>query len=310
MSTQLQKLILFTVAYFSAFDYPLTSFELWRHLIDRAELKTSVSYLELLRTLKHKPLVFKLARKNGFITLKNEVHLIDEHLAKHKLSLGNIKVLKRWAKAFLWLPYIRGIFLTGTLSMKNASAKSDWDILLVFAKKRIWIGRLLVSGTLHLLGKRRHGNKVERRFCLNHYLTENGLILDEHNEFCANFVTFSAPVFGEEEHRKYLSLNESWIRKFNPCYSKDEVLNDTLLIRSSTLSHIRQTLEKIIEFSGIGALVNKITKKFMIEKIEKNPATHTKNADIRYSDVALVFLPSPHRIKMIKKTGEKLTKGI
>lgn len=310
MNTQLQKSILFTVAYFSAFDYPLTSFELWRHLINRAKPKTVVSYLELLHTLEHEPLVSKLTRKNGFITLKNEAHLIDEHLAKHKLSLGNIKVLKKWTKVFLWLPYVRGVFLTGTLSMKNASAQSDWDILLVLAKKRIWVGRLLVSGMLHVLGKRRHDDKIKRRFCLNHYLAENGLILNEHNEFCANFVTFSVPIFGEEEHRKYLSLNESWIRDFNPNYSKDEVFNGTLLIQSNTLEHIRQALEKILELSGVGALVNKISKKYMIEKIEKNPATHKKNADIRYSDVALVFLPEPHRIEMLRKTGEKLTKCI
>lgn len=310
MNVQLQKSILFTVAYFNAFDYPLTSFELWRHLIHKAESKTASSYLELLRTLKYEPLISTLTRKNGFITLRNETHLIDKHLAKHKLSLGNIKVLKKWTRAFLWLPYVRGVFLTGTLSMKNASAQSDWDILLVLAKRRIWVGRLLVSGILHVLGKRRHGDKVKRRFCLNHYLAENGLILDEHNEFCANFITFSAPVFGEQEHRKYLSLNENWIRNFNPNYSKDEVFNDTLLIRSNALEHIRRALEKIIEFSGIGALVNKISKKYMVEKIEKNPATHTKNADIRYSDVALVFLPNPHRIEMLKKTGEKLTKCI
>lgn len=310
MADSLQKSILFTIAYFSAYKYPLTSFELWRHLIEKTESKKEVAYSQVLSSLKQEPLVSKIQIKNGFVTLRKEAHLVEQHLAKHKLSLANICAMRKWSRIFLWLPYVRGVFVTGTLSMKNASSKSDWDILLVISKDRIWVGRLLVSGVLHLFGKRRHGNKVRRRFCLNHYLTENGLILDEHNEFCANFVTFSAPIFGEKQHRKYLALNEHWMRAFNPNYSKDEVPNETLLIKSATLDWIRGVLEGIFEVSGVGALLNRLSKKIMIKKIEENPATHQENADIRYSDVALVFLPQPHRIEMFDKAVEKLTKCV
>ncbi|MEA2007457.1 MAG: hypothetical protein U9O20_04870 [Patescibacteria group bacterium] len=310
MADSLQKSILFTVVYFSSYKYPLTSFELWRHLIKKGQQRGGVSYGQIIKVLEQEPLASKLQVKDGFITLKNEVHLVDRHLAKSKLSLANIIAMKKWARIFLWLPYVRGVFVTGTLSMKNASSESDWDILLVLAKNRIWVGRLLVSGALHVFGKRRHGEKVKRRFCLNHYLTDNGLILDEHNEFCANFVTFSAPIFGEIHHRKYLALNEHWIKSFNPNYTKDEVPNETLLIKSSMIGYLRGVLEWFFEFFRIGVFVNNVSKKYMIKKIEKNPATHQQNADIRYSDVALIFLPKPHRIEMFEKTIEKLTKGV
>ena len=310
MADSLQKSILFTIAYFSSYKYPLTTFELWRHLIERGKQNDFISYGQIIKALKQEPLVSKIQMKDGFVTLKNEAHLVDEHLAKSKLSLVNIIAMKKWARIFLWLPYVRGVFVTGTLSMKNASSESDWDILLVLAKNRIWVGRLLVSGTLHIFGKRRHGEKVKRRFCLNHYLASNGLILDEHNEFCANFVTFSAPIFGESYHRKYLALNEHWIRSFNPNYTKDEVPNETLLVKSDTIAQLRSGLEWLFELFGIGAMLNKVSKKYMTKKIQENPATHQKDADIRYSDVALIFLPKPHRIEMFEKTIEKLTKGV
>jgi hypothetical protein len=306
LDKSLQKNILFTIAYFAAFDYALSTFELWRNLFVRGENRRSVSYKEVLSVLEQQPLADKLVRKMGFVTLKKEEYLINERISRQKFSLASIRRIKFWIKILAHLPYMRGIFLTGTLSMKNARKKSDWDIFVVLAKNKIWVGRFFLVMALQLLGKRRHKDKIEKRFCLNHYVTDSGLILEEHNEFCSNFVSFSIPVFGEELHRKYLSLNEQWIKHQKPNFGKEEVLNQTSSVEVSLLKE-KLFFEAALEKFGLGKLLNDLAKKYMIRKIQNNPATYFKDADIRYTDVALVFLPKPHRIEMLEKTSQKLT---
>lgn len=308
-SNQLQKSILFTVAYFSALDYTLTPFELWRNLFAKGGLCEKVSYKEVLDELGKEPLVSKLFQSKGFVVLAKEGHLIEDRLKKQKLSLSKIRKIKTWTKVLSAIPYIRGIFLTGTLSMKNGSKKSDWDIFVVLAKNRIWVGRLFLSVVLQILGKRRHREKISERFCLNHYVTENGLILEEHNEFCSNFVSFSLPIFGEELHRKYLNHNQQWISLQKPNWDKEEVLNGTVSVGDG-FSGLRDFLENFLEKTGLGKGLNSLAKKYMIKKIQNNPNTRIEGADIRYNDLALVFLPKPHRTEVLQKTLEKLTKCV
>jgi hypothetical protein len=304
---ELQKNILFTVAYFAAFNYALTIFELWRNLFNRGgKSQNALSYREVLEALDGELLSKILVKRNGFVTLADEEKLIDERLIRQKLSLANIRKSKSWIKIIAHIPYMRGVFLTGTLSMKNAREKSDWDIFVVLAKDRIWLGRLFLVATLQLLGKRRHGKKVSKRFCLNHYVTERGLILEEHNEFCSNFVSFSFPVFGQQLHKKYIGMNEQWIRHLKPNFDKEEVLNQTTEIKES-FAWVKIGCEKFLETTGLAKMMNSWAKKIMTEKIKNNPATYYENADIRCTDSALVFLPNPHRIEMLEKTFKKLT---
>lgn len=304
---QLQKDVLFTVAYFASHDYPLTAFELWKNLFRRGEKTEKAGFDEVLKVLESEPLKSKIVRKNGFIALKKEEKLIQRRLKKQKFSLSSIRKIRKWAKLLSAIPYVRGIFLTGTLSMKNAESQSDWDIFVVLAKNRIWAGRFFLAIFLQLAGKRRHGNKIKGRFCLNHYVTESGLILEEHNEFCSNFVSFSFPVLNERLHRRYLALNEQWIRTLKPNYSKEEVPNKTLAIDAGIFLRARIFFELLLERTGLGNALNGLFKKRMIERIKNNPETHLKGADIRYGDSALVFLPRPHRVEVWQKTLQKLT---
>lgn len=300
----LEQDVLYTIAYFGAMKYPLTIFELWRFFISRK--KKAVSYGEMLELLKRDSLKKLLSMKKGFLVLKGDEQDIESRLNRHKMSMTNIKKIKRWSFVFRFIPFVRGVFVTGTLSMKNARAQSDWDILLVLAKNRIWIGRLFVGTILHLLGKRRHGKNVERRFCLNHYITENGLILEEHGKYCAYFTTFSLPVIGGTIHKRFLQLNEHWVRSQFPNYEKETITQSDIIDMPEKLSIFQKITESMLEVSKLAEILNNFAKKIMIKKIKSNPKTHLKNSDIRYSDCALVFLPKPHRIEIARYAKEKL----
>lgn len=310
MNKSLNKSIIFTLAYFGGTQYPLTLFELWRNLIQTNGKKEKFSFLEVKYALRSEELLDKVEQASGMFFLKGDKRLVEHRIRADKFSVSKLKRLKRWSVIFRWIPYVRGVFLTGTLSMKNAKNSSDWDVLMVLAKNRIWIGRLFLAIALQIIGKRRHGKNVKERFCLNHYITENALILEEHNEFCANFVTFSSPVLNGTLHKKFLQMNEFWIQGFKANYSKDEITeNELTSFEPGGISKfVQEKIEWFLEKSLIADMINGIAKKVMIKKIKKNPKTKWKNADIRYNDTALIFLPKPHRLEMMGKTKERLTK--
>lgn len=308
MNQQLNKNIIFTLAYFSAMHYPMTVFELWRNLFQIDGGRDKFTFLEVKNAIEDKKLAKKVSQKDGMVFLSGDEILVQGRSRAHKLSITKLRKLRFWAKVFSLVPYVRGVFLTGTLSMKNAKQNSDWDILMVLAKGRIWLGRLFLGVVLQLIGKRRHGKKVKERFCLNHYITENGLILEEHNEFSANFISTSMPILGGAIYKKFLQMNEFWIQGIKPNYLKEEISeNDVESLEHNGLKQrIQKFTEIILERTRIASLGNNLAKKMMIKKIKQNPKTYWKDADIRYGETALIFLPKPHRITMIDKVRKRL----
>lgn len=308
MNRQLNKNIIFTLAYFSAMNYPLTVFELWRNLFQLDKGRNKFTFFEVKNAVENDNLSKKVFQKDGMIFLSGDEILVQKRSSAHKLSITKLRKLKFWAKVFTLVPYVRGVFLTGTLSMKNTKQDSDWDILMVLAKGRIWLGRLFLGGILQLIGKRRHGGKVKERFCLNHYITDNGLILEEQNEFSANFVSTSMPILGGAIYKKFLQMNEFWIQGIKPNYLKEEISEND--VESLENKGIKQKIQKLIEIflekTGVAKIGNDLAKKMMIKKIKQNPKTYWENADIRYDETALIFLPKPHRITIIDKVRKRL----
>jgi hypothetical protein len=125
-------------------------------------------------------------------------NFFKERVLKQKISIAKIKKIRKWNKVFCVVPFIRSVIVNGTLAMKNSNQKSDWDVLIITKKNRIWIGRFFLSLILSFLGKRRVGKRVKNEFCLNHYLTEDGLILEEQGIFIASLISFSFWIIGEE----------------------------------------------------------------------------------------------------------------
>lgn len=302
----LKKNIIFTIVYYNVLDFPLTTFEVWQNLISVSGKKNMTSLNEVRKVLTEVKNEDKVDFHDGFWMLKGRKELIKNRIKKQKNSIRKIKKLRFYSRLLTLLPYVRGIFLTGTLAMGKTSPQSDWDVLIILKEDRIWIGRFWVTIFLQLIGKRRYGNKIEDRFCLNHFLTENGLILEEQNEFSANEAMFSFPIFGEKLHQKFLQINRQWINIYKPDYQTGEIASSFLIKDTRFSRNIRYLKEGFLELLGLGNYLNQLCKKTMVEKIKKNPKTYLENADIRYSDQALVFLPKPQRDKILNKTSECL----
>ncbi|MDZ7612184.1 MAG: hypothetical protein U5L10_05455 [Candidatus Moranbacteria bacterium] len=301
MKNDKQKKLLFTAIYLNTVNRPPTTFELWRFLVDITGEKTGCSFDEVLKAVEELAEKGKIKNVKGFWVFPGREKKAEDRIAMHKRSVEKLKRAGKWIKWFYVLPYFRGVVYTGALAFCNCRRDSDWDILAVMKKDRIWIGRFFLTGFLMMLGKKRSEKAVKNKFCLNHFLTENNLVFSDMNEYSAMGISSMGPLAGKKYFDRMQQLNFTWMRFYAPNFSKDAIGNGCFVRESKALKKAGRLLEDILEFLKLGDYLNKKMKEIMIGKIEKNPKTYWKNAFIAYNDGELAFWPKPKRIEILNK---------
>jgi len=205
VQSQITKNILNTIIYYDILNYPLTAFEVWKYLtvIERHSMSNwtsnvQISLGEIIEALESKELKKKIEEFQGFYFLKGRKVLVERRIQNDKNSIVKYKIAEWVAKWLRFVPFVRMAAVTGTLAMKNLEKNSDIDFLVVLEKGRIWTGRLLVTLAVHLLGKRRHSDKIKNRICLNYFITTGSLEIKRQDLFAANEYSFIYPLFDSE----------------------------------------------------------------------------------------------------------------
>ena len=288
----LQRAILETVAYADALNRPLTPFEIWRNLLDSDGLSciNRVSLVEILEALESSFLRKRLSFANGFVFLRGrEVNLLSRRTYREKFSDRQIMRAQKVARILRYIPFVRMVAITGSLSAKSSDRESDWDFFMILAAGQIWTGRALVAGILHILGLRRHGQHVANRACLNYWITDDALEISEHDLFGSGEYSSLIPLFGDSTFRKFEEENMAWISSFRPLFAPSQArhllsVSDTRLSRA-----IRTLLERICSARFLEDKFRSIQH----AKILSNPKTRWSGSRIEATDKALVFLPRP-----------------
>jgi hypothetical protein len=306
----LEKCIIKTITYYNELDYPLTDFEIWKHLIDNENKynkdKMSYNFLVIIKILENKDLYKYIEEFEGFYFLKGRSVLVEKRLKKNKIAVAKIKKLRNLVWILRLIPFIRMIGVTGTLAMKNTGSGSDWDLLIVLKSGRIWIGRTLITGFTHILGKRRHGEEIKNRICLNYFLTDKSLEIRNKDLFSASEYSFIFPILDTGIIFRKFQLANRWIANYKPNYSIAEIINSNTVADSWFSRNVRKFGEIIF---NINWLENKL-RNWEQEKIKNNPKTSQEGSYIEASDKALIFLPDPQGPKVFegyKKSIEKLS---
>ncbi len=283
----LRKNVLATLCYFDCLDYPPTLFETWQHLlaIDESE-SGSVSFGEVLRVVDTLSQEGEVQVTHGFVTIPQRTALVAERLRAEKVSVQKLKRAKKLARFIAWVPWVRMIGITGSLSMKKGAARSDWDFFVVLATGRIWIGRTVLTAILHLLGKRRHGKYVENRACLNYFVTEAGLEINPKDLFAAHEYRYLLPLFGWETFLRFERTN-AWMKRFKPLTRLTEIAPLWTFVPPS--GSLTRFLENLFSLPRLETWLGQWQRK----KIEKNPKTQWPGSFIQTTDRALIFLPRP-----------------
>lgn len=309
MNHTLEKNILATITYFDVFNYPLTLFELKKYIIDietlsgnKRTLVIPISLEEIERSVNDLIQRGLVKQANGLYCLKNREELTLGRIEQIKISMDKIRRARKVLFWLTFLPFVRGIAITGRLSTKTAKAGSDWDVLIVLKHGHIWLGRMIVTGFLHILGKRRHGDYTKDRVCLNHFLTDKSLEIRVKDLFAAKEYTFAIPLYGKAVFEKF-RLQNSWISDFFP-HTDSVFMPNRLMFKERKFV---QTFQSIFEWLLGFAWLEKQVSYFQKRKIQTNPKTQGVESYIYANDDALIFLPSPQGPKVFEKFMEKLS---
>lgn len=288
MQSNLSKYILTTIAYYDVMDYPMTVFEIWKYLTKISsgdDEEESFSLNDVVTELKNEKLQKFIEEFQGYYFLRDRKAIVAQRIERNKISIRKIGIVKNVVFWLRFVPFVRSVSIAGRLAMKNAEGRSDLDLFIILKKNRIFTGRLLVTLVVHFLGKRRHGNKICDRICLNHFITTKYSVLGK-DLFAAHEYAFLLPVFGAKEFKKFQKKNE-WIRRYKINF-KFSARNLYMIADSRIAKFVRKNLEKILQFKAIEEYLSRWQEK----KIANNPKSKQQGGIILCSFEELAFWPN------------------
>ena len=281
----LSKNIISTLTYYDVLNYPMTSFEIWKYMINSQEPRGgSCSLAEIIEELKKERTRKNIEECQGFYFLKGKRSLVEQRIERNKVSNRKIKKARRIVFWLRLVPFMEMIAVAGRVGAKNAQSGSDIDLLIVFKHGKIFIGRFLSTILIHLLGQRRHKNKIVDRICLNHFLTDKFNISIQDLYSSHNYI-FIVPLYNGKFFNELLQRNQ-WIKEYR---SNSYFLESNIKeIKDSWFSN---RIRKFLEFIFNSSWLEKILKNWQVKKIKNNPLTQKRGGMIIYNDFELSFWP-------------------
>jgi hypothetical protein len=200
-----QESIIKTLVYFDIFHYPLTKDEILQYLDREANATDLANWLQ---SLVEEKVVFN---HNEFYSIQNNP------LLAHRRREGNLRAEKLLEKAhrigrFLYkFPYVKSVGVSGSLSKNFADERSDIDFFIITSTNRLWIARTL----MHFFKKFTFLTGRQHLYCMNYYIDEQALPLDDKNIFTAIELKTLLPISGESNMHQLFAANP-WVQQWLP----------------------------------------------------------------------------------------------
>ena len=154
---------------------------------------------------------------------KNETFSFERKTSRKKSS-DVLKAFQKKACFFggllRFLPFVRGVAICNTVAMRVAESESDIDLFIILQKNRLWMGRLFVTVFLHMLGVRRHGEKISGRLCLSFFVTSESLemkniaLQDGEDPYLALWTATIYPLFGRDVFEQFYTRNREFLKSY------------------------------------------------------------------------------------------------
>jgi hypothetical protein len=208
--------ILKALAYFDIFHYPLSKEEIGQFL----NQYTDQSCLEkTLQKLVDSEQVFIY---HQFYSLHNNPLYACKRIQGNRRAHRLLPKAQRIGRFLYQFPFVRGIGISGSLSKNFADQKADIDFFIITKPNRLWIARTI----MHLFKKLTFIFGRQHYYCMNYYVDEQALLLDEKNIFTAIEIRTLVPVSGTETINRFYSTNQ-WTDQWLPvCQWKPQEKKD------------------------------------------------------------------------------------
>lgn len=289
-TVDIQNNIVKTILYFDVFNYPITKEEIY--------LFSTYDKEEIRSVLKELIAQNKIVKKDNFYTI------IDNKEAIKKRIKGNLRAKKIMPKAIKngnlisKFPFVRAVFISGSLSKGYFAKEDDIDYFIITSKNRLWLAR-----TLLILYKKVFLLNSKKYFCVNYFMSENELEIQEKNRFTATECVTLIPIKGKGFFKKMTS-NNKWIYQYFTNFKED---NDASKITNLSL---KNKLEKILQ-GKTGDFLElhfmKITKKHQEKKYRKKLSKKEYKIAFKGNKNTSKHHPQNHQIKTIHLLNKKIS---
>lgn len=236
--------VLRTIIYYDIFNYPLTKNDIMNNC--GLSNTTAKPCGDALKFLVDKKIVHSLGE---YYSLSDSYEAIERRIKGNEEAKKWLKKSRRFSRLISWFPFVRGISLSGSLSKGFVDEDPDIDYFIITKPNRLWIARsfLIAFKKIFLLNSYKY-------FCLNYFVTQDNMEIEEKNLFTATEIATMIPVFGNHVKRSFFESNK-WITAFFPNFEIDEMedvpFNKTV------------TLKRFIEYMLSGKLGSKLDMWFM-----------------------------------------------
>ncbi len=213
-----EEQVLATLSYCDQFDFPLTQEELWLRLISPTseDPLTKESFLLTVKKLVTEKFI---ERKGLFFNLKGRSGLAEVRQFRQQASQNKQSEVSQVVGFLRKLPWIKAVFVTGSLAMMNAEPENDADFFIACQPNRLWLTRVLVMVFAQQLGKRRSWNGEEvGSWCFNLWLDTHHLsvVLNKRRIYQAYEVIQAQPAFSRDGTAELFFQQNSWTQRFLP----------------------------------------------------------------------------------------------
>ncbi|MES2557640.1 MAG: nucleotidyltransferase domain-containing protein [Bacteroidota bacterium] len=182
--SSLKKQVLERLLYSEVFQHPLTAQEIGAsiHL-------ESATINDLLSALVASGLIFQQEDFYGVFDPENKV-------ARRKKGMGRAQQLYQKAlktgRFIQRFPFVKGVGISGSLSKGILHQDGDFDFFIITQHNRLWIAR-----TLLILYKKLFLFNSKKFFCVNYFIDDKNLEIEEKNLFTATEIHSLIPVVGD-----------------------------------------------------------------------------------------------------------------
>jgi hypothetical protein len=238
--------IMRTLLYYDIFNHPLKEDELYTLLPFNSVPKSDILSLIYTCSLEEEN---SFASKDGFVYVKPKEKNIKLRLEKERYSRKMWKIARIVTHIIKRFPFVRCILVTGSLSKNSSDKSGDLDFMVITKHGRLWITR-----TLLMLFKKIFLFNSYKYFCINYFISEDKLEIDEKNLFTATEIVHLKATYNSELMYKFIIENK-WINEYFPNYV---LCTPQTHSAGFKVNNRKSNFQKFLELSFTGKFGNRI----------------------------------------------------
>lgn len=207
--SSLKKQVLERLLYSEVFKHPLTAAEISAGITTNPQ-ETAALLSEMVAS----GLIFQYGEFYGVFDQENKIERRKEGMERAQQLYEKALKTGRFIHSF---PFVKGVGISGSLSKGILHQDGDFDFFIITQNNRLWIAR-----TLLILYKKLFLLNSKKYFCVNYFIDDINLEIEEKNLFTATEIHSLIPVVGEVL-TEFHGAN-AWVRSYYPGAPFSEVV--------------------------------------------------------------------------------------